>query len=116
MPQLLNQLDAIFVFESQLPHHVVSNLVLEATCSGVGIITDRQNFAETYQDVVSLNKNQVLVVSPDEASSSAEIITQWVRERTQYERSSHQLVSFQEYLSSNEKIYADLLNGEYELD
>lgn len=110
MPNLLNQLDAIFVFESKLPHPVVSNLVLEAVCSGVGIITDRPDFAETYQDVITLNKNQVRVVSPTEASSSAQIIAQWVQERVHTKLSSHQLISFQEYLSSNEKIYADVLN------
>jgi glycosyltransferase involved in cell wall biosynthesis len=110
MPNLLNQLDAIFVFESKLPHPVVSNLVLEAVCSGVGIITDRPDFAGTYRDVITLNKNQVLVVSPTEAFSSAEMITQWVRNRVHTKLSSHQLVSFQEYLSSNEKIYADVLN------
>jgi len=110
MPNLLNQLDAIFVFESKLPHPVISNLVLEAACLDVGIITDRSDFAETYRDVVTLSKNQVLVVSPTEAFSSAEMITQWVRDRVHTELSSHQLVSFQEYLSSNEKIYADVLN------
>ncbi len=48
MPHLLNQLDGIFIFESGLPHPVVSNLALEAICSGVGIITDRADFAERY--------------------------------------------------------------------
>lgn len=110
VPHLLNQLDAIFVFESKLPHPVVSNLVLEAACSGVGIITDRGDFAETYRDVVTLNKNQVLVVSPTEASSSAEMIAQWVQERASSEPSLQQLVSFQEYLSSTERIYTDVLN------
>lgn len=110
MPRLFNQLDAIFVFESKLPHPAVSNLVLEAACSGVGIITDRPDFAETYRDITALNKNQVLVVSPTEAYSSAEMIAQWIRERVNTKLSSHQLVSFQEYLSSNERIYADVLN------
>ena len=35
MPQLLNQLDAIFILESALPHPIVSNLALEAISSGV---------------------------------------------------------------------------------
>jgi len=112
MPHLLNQLDAIFVFESRLPHPVVSNLVLEAIYSGLGIITDRPDFAETYRDIVTLNSSQVLVVSPSETSSSAEMITQWIRERTYAEQISHQLISHQEYLSSTEKIYADVLRAE----
>lgn len=111
MPQLLNQLDAIFIFESGLPHHVVSNLALEAISSGVGIITDRADFAETYRDIVKIDKNQVVVVSPFESSSAAGMIEQWVRERAHNVQPSHQLVSYQEYLSANEAIYADLLNG-----
>jgi hypothetical protein len=55
MPDLLRQLDAVFIFESGLPHPVFSNLALEAICSGVGIITDRADFAETYQNLVSIN-------------------------------------------------------------
>jgi glycosyltransferase involved in cell wall biosynthesis len=109
MPNLLNQLDAIFVFESKLPHPVISNLVLEAIWSGVGIITDRQDLAETYRDVVSLNEEQILVISPTEASSSAKKITQWIRERARSELTPHQLVSFQEYLTTTERIYTGVL-------
>ena len=111
MPNLLNQLDAIFVFESKLPHPVISNLVLEAVWSGVGIITDRQDLAETYRDVVALSKNQVLVVSPSEASSSAQIIVQWVQERVHTKLSSPQLISFQEYLAATERTYKTMLGG-----
>jgi len=111
MPHLLNQLDGIFIFESGLPHPVVSNLALEAIYSGVGIITDRTDFAETYLDIVKTDKNQVMVVSPAESSSAAGMIEQWVRERAHNVQPSHQLVSYQEYLSANEAIYADLLNG-----
>ena len=111
MPHLLNQLDGILIFESGLPHPVVSNLALEAICSGVGIITDRTDFAETYLDIVKTDKNQVMVVSPAESSSAAGMIEQWVQERAHNVQPSHQLVSYQEYLSANEAIYADLLNG-----
>ena len=111
MPNLLNQLDAIFVFESKLPHPVESNLVLEAVCSGVGIITDRPDFAETYRDLVTLSKNQVIVVSPAEASSSAQRIAQWVQERVRTKLSSHQLISFQEYLAATERTYTRVLAG-----
>ena len=111
MPQLLNQLDGIFIFESGLPHTVVSNLALEAISSGVGIITDRADFAETYRDIVEIDKNQVIVISPSESSSAAEVISQWVKGRAQNIQSSHQLVSYQEYLSANEAIYANILSG-----
>ena len=111
MPHLLNQLDSIFIFESGLPHPVVSNLALEAICSGVGIITDRADFAETYRDIVEIDKNQVIVISPSESSSAAEVISQWVKGRAQNIQSSHQLVSYQEYLSANEAIYANILSG-----
>ncbi len=111
MPRLLNQFDGIFIFESGLPHPVVSNLALEAICSGVGIITDRADFSETYQDIVKTGENQVLVVPPSESSLAAGMIEQWVRERAYNVQSSHQIVSYQEYLSANEAIYADLLNS-----
>jgi len=111
MPRLLNQLDGIFIFESGLPHPVVSNLALEAISSGIGIITDRADFAETYRDIVEIDKNQVIAVSPSESSSAAGMIEQWVRERAHNVQPSHQLVSYQEYLSANEAIYADLLNS-----
>ena len=109
MPNLLHQLDAIFVFESKLPHPVMSNLVLEAIWSGVGIITDRQDLAETYRDVVSLNEEQILVISATEASSSAKKITQWIQERARSELTLHQLVSFQEYLAATERTYTQVL-------
>ena len=111
MPHLLNQLDSIFIFESGLPHPVVSNLALEAICSGVGIITDRSDFAETYRDIVKIDKNQVMVVSPSESSSAAEMISRWVKDRAHIEQRPHQLISYQEYLSANESIYTSLLNG-----
>jgi len=112
MPHLLNQLDGIFIFESGLPHPVASNLALEAICSGVGIITDRTDFAERYQDLVTVSQNQVLVVSPSESASAAEIITQWVQERAHHTgQLPCQLVSYQEYLFATEAVYADLLNA-----
>ena len=109
MPNLLNQLDAILVFQSRLPYSVTSNLVLEAIWSGVGIITDRQDLAETYRDVVSLNEEQILVISPTKASSSAKKITQWIQERARSELTLHQLVSFQEYLATTERTYTGVL-------
>lgn len=111
MPQLLNQLDGIFIFELGLPHSIVPNLALEAISSGIGIITDRADFAETYRDIVEIDKNQVIVISPFESSSAAEVISQWVKGRAQNIQSSHQLVSYQEYLSANEAIYANILSG-----
>jgi len=111
MPHLLNQLDGIFIFESGLPHPVVSNLALEAMCSGVGIITDREDFIETYRDIIKIDKNQVVVVSPTESSSAAEVISQWVKDRAHLEQQPHQLISYPEYLSATERIYANILNG-----
>ena len=112
MPQLLSQLDGIFIFESELPHPVVSNLALEAICSGVGIITDRADFAKTYQDIVKMDNNQAIVVSPSKPALAAEIIKQWVRERANIIPLPQRLTSYQDYLSANEAIYADLLNGD----
>lgn len=111
MPELLNQLDAVFIFESALPHPVVSNLALEALCSGVGIITDRTDFVETYQDLMDVSKSQVLVVSPSEPSSVAEKISHWVLERGWREQPSRQLIDYHKYLSATEVIYNNLLDS-----
>ncbi len=111
MPGVLSQVDAIFVFESNLPNHVFSNLVLEAAWMGVGIITDRQDFTDTYRDIVTFNTNQVLVVSPTDSELSAELITRWVQDRISTEPDLQPLVSFQEFLLSNEVVYADVLNN-----
>ncbi|MFC1974751.1 glycosyltransferase, partial [Chloroflexota bacterium] len=109
MPQMLNQLDGIFLFESGLPHPVVSNLALEAIISGTGIITDRADFVESYQDIVEIGKNQIVVVSPSESASSAAKIKQWIKDREHDKDSSYLLVDFQEYLSINEDTYASIL-------
>ena len=104
-------LEAIFVFESNLPHQVFSNMVLEAAWMGVGIITDRYDFADTYRDIVTFNKNQVLVVSPTDSELSAELITRWVQDRISTEPDLQPRVSFQEFLLSNEVVYTDVLNN-----
>ena len=75
----------------------------------MGIITDRADFAETYQNLVSINESQVLVVSPPESDSTAEIITQWVQERAHIGQPPRQLVTFQEFLSMTEAVYDGVL-------
>lgn len=109
MPPLLNQLDALFLFESALPHPVVSNLALEALCSGVGIITDRPDFTETYRKLVSISDNQILVVSPSEPSLAAGMIIRWIEEHSYAEHSPKQLIYFDDYLSTTTALYNDLL-------
>ena len=52
------------------------------------------DFAETYRDIVEIDKNQVIVISLSESSSAAEVISQWVKGRAQNIQSSHQLVSY----------------------
>jgi hypothetical protein len=101
-------LNFLFTFEK---HPVVSNLVQEANCSGLGIITDRLNFAETYRDIVTLNQDQVLVVSPFETSLSASRIEQWVEKRAFVDHNSNQRIKFQEYITLNKMIYVDILNS-----
>lgn len=111
MPQLLNQLDAVFIFESGLPHFVVSNIAFEAIGSGIGIITDQVDFVETYKDIVRQDGNQVIVVSPNESSSAAETIRRWAEDLGHIERQPKQLISYQEYISSTEDIFANILSG-----
>jgi len=70
-----------------------------------------KDIADTYQDIVTLNKNQVLVVSPIDSEVSAGLITQWVQDRISTELDLQPMVSFQEYLLSNEVVCADVLNN-----
>ena len=111
MPILLDQVDGIFIFESRLPYPAMSNLALEALFSGVGIITDRRDFIEAYQDLVTIGHNQVLLVPPSDCSLAAEMIVQWIRERACIRQASHQLVSYQEWLSTTEAVYSNVLNA-----
>lgn len=108
MPRLLSELDALFIFESELPHSVQSNLALEAIYSGVGIITDRVDFIDSYRNIIEIDKDQVIVVSSD-VSSSAVQIKKWIKGRKYNKNSSRPLVSFQEYLSANESVYASII-------
>lgn len=111
MPQILNQVDAIFIFESKLPHPVISNVALEALDSGVGIVTDRVDFIETYRDIIKIDINQIIIISSLESPSSTAVIKQWIKDREYDKNSPRLLVSFQEYLSANEKIYTNILKN-----
>ena len=108
MPSLLNQLDAIFLFESGLPHPVVSNLAMEAMCSGVGIITDRTDFAKTYKGLVAVGEEQVLVIQPEDPSLAAEEIVRWMERRTKARQPASQLVTHSDYLAAIEALYSNI--------
>ncbi|HUU62627.1 MAG TPA: glycosyltransferase [Dehalococcoidia bacterium] len=110
MPHLLDQLDALFLFESGLPHPVVSNLAMEAMCSGVGIITDRTDFAETYEGLVAIGDEQVLVVQPVNPSLAAEEIVRWLDKRAKPRQSEGQLATYRDYLAATEALYSNILS------
>ncbi len=109
MPELLCQLDAIFVLESALPHPVVSNLVMEAMCTGVGVLTDRADLLDTYRDLFAAGDDHVLVVSCDQPQSAADEIRSWVCSRMRLPAAT-QMFTFERYLSSNEELYTSLLD------
>ncbi|MDD5312202.1 MAG: glycosyltransferase [Dehalococcoidia bacterium] len=108
MPELLENLDAIFLFESMLPYRTFSNLALEAIWSGVGIITDRLEFADIYTDTVALTDDQVIAVSPDEPMEAAAKVKAWLNMRKKAVPRS--TITFNDYLTINEKIYTRLLD------
>lgn len=110
MPDLLRDLDAVFIFESGLPHPVFSNLALEAMCSGVGIISDQADFADTYRDIVDLSENGVVVVSPSDVRGAAKGIGRWVQERATTEHATHHQVSYPDYLGASEATYDRVLS------
>lgn len=109
MPGLLRSLDAVFIFETFLPHPVFSNLALEALCTGIGIVTDRADFLETYSDVVNIGPRQVLAVSPKDYLQSAKAIAEWIQEVPRSTTASCQKISYKDYVSLSEKTYGTLL-------
>ena len=110
MPSLLDQLDALFIFESGLPHPVVSNLAMEAICSGIGIITDRTDFSKTYEGLLAIGDEQVLVVQPENPFLASEDVVRWMERRAGASHTASQLVTHQDYLASTEAIYSNLTN------
>jgi len=109
MPRFLSKIDALFIFEGSLPHPVVSNLAMEALCSGVGIITDRTDFKRNYEKYISIKDNQILVVQPSEPELAVIAIIDWLYDRGNKVKNASQLVSFSEYIAANEKIYASIM-------
>lgn len=108
MPDLLDQLDAVFIFESGLPHPAVSNLALEAMRIGVGIVTDRADFAQWYRSLVSTGDDHILITTPDEPGLASEEIRSWICSRKRLP-TPRQIVSFDTYLSANEAIYESII-------
>ena len=94
-----------------MPHPVVSNLAIEALCSGVGIITDRADFKRTYEDVISIKDDQILVIQPPESALAASAIANWLDSKGNRRERASQLVSFSEYIAANEKVYESIIGA-----
>ena len=107
MPRFLSKVDALFVFEKPAPHSAVSNLAKEALCSGVGIITNYAGFKKDYENIISINENQVLVINPAELFATSSAITNWLGKKW-VRKPATQKVSFPDYMAANEKIYEGL--------
>ena len=91
---------------------VFSNLALEALCTGIGVITDRADFLETYRDIVGIRRNQILIVSPRDYLQSARAIAEWVQKMSRASTETCLRISYQDYLSACEKTYGVLLGSE----
>jgi hypothetical protein len=107
MPRFLSKVDALFVFEKPAPHSAVSNLAMEALCAGVGIITNYAGFQKDYENIISINENQVLLINPAELFATSSAITNWLSKKW-VRKPAAQRVSFSDYIAANEKIYKDL--------
>jgi len=107
MPRFLSKVDALFVFEKPAPHSAVSNLAMEALCAGVGIITNYAGFQKDYENIISINDNQVLLINPAELFATSSAITNWLTKKW-VRKPAAQNVSFSYYMAANEKIYEDL--------
>ena len=51
---------------------------MEAANSGVGIITDHASFSETFQEIVNLDEDHVILVPETEVLLFSEIISHWL--------------------------------------
>lgn len=74
MPSLLSRIDALFVFEHDLPFPAFSNLVLEALYSGTTVITDSPHLSELYaKEGLSLGDlpGKILPVNADQPETAA---------------------------------------------
>jgi hypothetical protein len=107
MPRFLSKVDALFVFEKPAPHSAVSNLAMEALCAGVGIITNYAGFQKDYENIISINDNQILLINPAELFATSSAITNWLTKKW-VRKPATQKVSFSYYMAANEKIYEDL--------
>ncbi len=107
MPHFLSKVDALFVFEKPAPHSPVSNLAMEALCAGVGIITNYTGFKKDYENIISINDNQVLVINSSELFSTTSAITNWLSKKW-VRKPAAQKGSFSYYMAANEKIYEGL--------
>jgi hypothetical protein len=80
---------------------------MEALCAGVGIITDDADFNRHYENLISINEDQVLLINPEEIFSTSRAITNWLIDKW-VRKPAAQKVSFSDYVASREKIYESL--------
>ena len=112
MPDFFAQTDAIFEMERSLPSPVFSNVVAEALCAGVGVVTDRMDLATTYADMVIPDHEQILALPSNcSAQEAARRVEEWLRARGAGWRFSPQRrVAFDTYLRRNEQLYGEVLD------
>ncbi len=109
MPDLLGQIDAVFALESALPYPMFSNLAVEALCTGVGVITDRADFANTYRLLVTADEDHILTVPSQSPERAADAIRNWLIGRRRLPVPK-QLTTFNQYLQETESSYQRALN------
>lgn len=73
MPALLSSVDAVFIFEKDLPFPSFSNLLLEALYCGTAIITDNDEVKSSYEDygIDSGHTPDLMLVVPTEEPKEA---------------------------------------------
>ncbi len=82
MPALLSSVDAVFIFEKDLPFPSFSNLLLEALYCGTAVITDNDEVKSTYEESAA-NFDQIsdlmLAVPPEEPAEAARNIVRFLQ-------------------------------------
>ncbi len=109
MPSLLQSVDALFHFETDLPFPMFSNLVVEALFCGTPVISDREDLINRYRTSgfdLSRWHQAVLWVGEDTPSQDAERIKDFIsRNFSTTDLQGH--TGHEQYISAHEEVFQE---------
>jgi hypothetical protein len=110
MPNLLNNIDYLLYFVQDNPIKDYSNIVGEALCSGVSLITDKaMDIAEHKEYIEIVSSNQIITLALDDIEAAQKKIRSLIKDRkgtSQY--SSKAKYDFNSYINANLEIFNEI--------